>query len=74
MQRLPVKRFGDPSLDAEEVKRLAKAYTKPILDLVNEQVALNFAGAYVASLFKNATKCKEIADALSNVPVAVPAP
>jgi hypothetical protein len=59
---LPVGDFASTDLDFEELKRGLQGATTDTLDKVTELVELHYPNNYVASLFKNATRCRYIAD------------
>lgn len=59
-QRLANGSLGDPQVDFDALKAKIASTTTEVLDLVSAEVESQFASNYIASLFKNATKCKAL--------------
>jgi len=64
MQRLPVAEFSDPQHDMDATRARAILATHKMFESIAREVEKQFPGSYVASLFKNATKCKAIVEAI----------
>lgn len=64
MQLLPIADFGAPGHDMEATKEKAAVETPMQFQAIAAQVETEYPGGYVASLFKNASKCKAIVDAI----------
>ncbi len=55
-------KFDEPNFDMRPVKDEAVELTRKVLAALIEGVELKYANAYPNSLFKNATKCKDVAE------------
>lgn len=61
---LPTDKFDDIDLDVDKVKQEASSETALILDALTQIVNENYSNSYPANLFKNKSKCVEIAQLL----------
>jgi AIPR protein len=64
LQRLPVAEFSDPQHDMNATRAQTILVTHKVFESMTSEVEKQFPGSYVASLFKNATKCKAIVEAI----------
>lgn len=65
MQRLPVTEFSEPQHDTEASRAQTIILTHQVFDSMANEVDKQFPISYVASLFKNATKCKALVEAIA---------
>ena len=65
MQRLPVTEFSEPQHDTEDSRAQTIILTHQVFDSMANEVDKQFPISYVASLFKNATKCKALVEAIA---------
>jgi len=59
-------RLGDPALDMAAIEQQARDLTPRVVDHLEQKVDELYPTSYMASLFKNARKCKELVDQVQN--------
>jgi hypothetical protein len=55
-----VRRFADTSLPAAELLEAARAATDAVMPALRKLIGEKYPNAYLANLFKNTTKCKNL--------------
>ena len=69
---LPLADFGNPDLDFDPLLATVPALARRALVNLILPVEKDFAGSYLASLFKNAGKCRILVDDVRAVPSSEP--
>ena len=64
-RRVETGAFDDPTVDFENVRHAVSQLTPTVLTQVTTMALTQFPTAYPSNLFKNASKCKELAISLS---------
>jgi hypothetical protein len=63
-QGLPVGKFNDPGFDPTQSRVGARPRTRTLLSELTREIDQRFPASYIASLVKNAGKCKELCEAV----------
>lgn len=66
-RRLPIDKFDDPDIDFEIIKESASEETTLILNELIKAVEKRYSKSYPANIFKNKTKCSELAADLEQI-------